>query len=247
MPSFASRDPKPLAESSAVHSKASSTGMLGTLYTSDLVADMAPGPPRTSLEAISATLASSRSAGTACVTRPTCAARLPLIFSPESISSAASARRSFGRQTTEMMAGETPMRTSVKPMSQESAMTEMSQAAARPTPPPVQWPLILPRITFGPSCMILNMSTKEYRAASPVFFRFAPAQKVLPLFVRTMIRTSSLTMHAFRLSTKELISSPPKEFFCFGLLRVMVPTPCSTASSVAGSAMGQQAGEGPGA
>mmetsp|Transcript_5377 Transcript_5377/g.14702 ORF Transcript_5377/g.14702 Transcript_5377/m.14702 type:complete len:220 (-) Transcript_5377:1-660(-) len=196
---------------------------------------MAFGPPRTNFATISSTFASMAVGAETWLIKPTCTARSADIFSPDSINSAASARRIFGRHTAEMMAGATPMRTSVKPNWHSLLITEMSQAAATPTPPPVQWPRILPTITFVLSCMSFRMSTKVYFGASFEPFRLAPAQKVFPSLVSTTARTTSSADAAFKWSPRELTNSPLSAFFCSGLFKTMVATPPATWSVVAGA------------
>src|SRR2546430_662549 len=74
-------------------------------------------------------------AGTAAVTRPTCAARVPSKTSPVRNSSAAAREVSRGSTVAEMTAGTTPRRTSEKANVASVGQTAMSAAATRPSPP----------------------------------------------------------------------------------------------------------------
>mmetsp|Transcript_16190 Transcript_16190/g.35478 ORF Transcript_16190/g.35478 Transcript_16190/m.35478 type:complete len:276 (-) Transcript_16190:74-901(-) len=225
MPSAASCDWKHRAETSDVHRKASSTGIPGTSWSRALVAARALGPPSKSFPMSSSTLASNSLGWTEWFSRPIAAALSAVIRSPLSISSAASPLRSFGRQTTEMMAGATPSLTSAKATVAELLITEMSQAAAMPTPPPTQWPLILPMTTLGPCRKSINSSGKLRRGGPPEFFRSAPAQNVPPSLVSTMRRTAQSDMQASRLSHNESKRAALNEFLSFGRLRIIVATP----------------------
>ena len=234
MPSFASSEWKSFCESGAAHAKASARPICGTRATSSFEAASAAGPPRTSLARNSATAASRPSRGTARLTRPTAAARAAGTRSPVRKSSLASARRSFGRHTTEITAGHTPRRTSVKPISASSATTEMSHAAASPTPPPEQWPAMRPTTGFGESMIASRMSTSVWRGGAADFvLRSAPAQKVLPAFVSTTARTASSSWAACSRSPTASTSSTESAFLLSGRFSVIVATPPSTAYSAA--------------
>jgi hypothetical protein len=113
---------------------------------------------------------------------------------------------SFGSTTTEIMAGITPTRTSLKLNFAVSTATAMSAAATRPIPPPKACPLIAAITGLGPSRVSLRISTKGLvaplpgSATSPRLLRSAPAQKAGPLPVSTIARTAGSAMAAFRCS-----------------------------------------------
>jgi hypothetical protein len=144
MPAWASSPVKRAADISDVHANASSAGRPGTRSSSCLAVAMAPGAPARRSVTTAATSSSSRSAGTAALSSPMRAASAAGNRLPRRKAARASAGRSLGRHTTEITAGATPIRTSVKPNLALSIATEMSHAAARPMPPATQWPAMRP-------------------------------------------------------------------------------------------------------
>ena len=215
--------------------------MVGTRHSSSLHLPSAIGPPSSSLPTSSSTAASSWSSGTARLIRPTSAAREAGMRSPVRKSSVASAGRILGRQTTEMMAGATPMRTSVKPMVAEAAAIDRSHDAASPRPPASAWPLMRPTTGLGDSFTRIISAGRPGvgGGASPpptgarCSFRSAPAQNVLPEPVSTMTRaagsSSAASMWAHRLVT----SSRDSALRLSGRFSVMRATPPAMVSVVA--------------
>ena len=72
------------------------------------------------------------------------AASAPVKRLPRRKAARATASPSLGMQTTEIIAGTAPTRTSVKPNRASSTLTDRSIAAARPIPPATQCPAIRP-------------------------------------------------------------------------------------------------------
>ena len=66
---------------------------------------------------------------------------------------------SFGSTTTEIIAGITPTRTSLKLNVAPSTAMAMSPAATSPTPPPKAWPFAATITGFGPSQIRFRIST----------------------------------------------------------------------------------------
>mmetsp|Transcript_11391 Transcript_11391/g.27313 ORF Transcript_11391/g.27313 Transcript_11391/m.27313 type:complete len:202 (-) Transcript_11391:21-626(-) len=159
--------------------------------------------------------------------------------SPERKSSEASARRNLGRQTTDITAGHTPSRTSVNPISASSERTEISVAAAKPTPPPVQCPAMRPITGLGETMMSSSTSVRVCRGGSCCAppFKSAPAQNVLPAFVRTITRTASSLCAAASRSPSASTSSKLRAFLFCGRLSVSVATPLATSYSTASEAL----------
>ena len=116
-------------------------------------------------------------------------------------------------QRTEIIAGMTPTRTSLKANSADSAATVRSHAAASPTPPPKAWPLIRPMTGFGNSQTVFSTSTKGLSAAPmPPAFRSAPAQNAGPAPVRTTARTSAAALAAARCARSSPTSASESAF-----------------------------------
>src|SRR5579875_2775200 len=100
-----------------------------------------------------------------------------------------------------MMAGATPMRTSVKANEAERAQMTASAAATSPKPPARTWPLRAATTGLGYPHSSLSTSEKEPRPSSTGgSVRSAPEQKVLPVPVIATARTSGSERAATRCS-----------------------------------------------
>jgi hypothetical protein len=119
----------------------------GQLAEQELGGSQRPGGPRASWSTSSSTVRSSSSASTARSSSPTSRARVPSNGAPVRNSSRAAWRSMRRRHVTAMMAGATPMRTSLKPKVASASPTARSQAAIRPRPPARATPLT--RATTG--------------------------------------------------------------------------------------------------
>jgi hypothetical protein len=129
----------------------------------------------------------------------------------------------------------------VKPKVASSLATEMSHAAASPSPPARQCPAKRPMTGLGASRMrsntSMNVRPEPGFGGSPdtAALRSAPAQNVFPRFVSTTARTASSAMAPSRWSARLSTSSTLRALRFSGRLSVMVATPAATSSSVAAS------------
>ena len=103
------------ADRFAAHGIASDGSMFGIRCRTSFAAANANGPPSRRSSTIASISASMSAGSTALLIRPSRAASTPSKRRPRRNASLASPRRIFGRQITEMIAGATPSRTSVKP------------------------------------------------------------------------------------------------------------------------------------
>ena len=121
-----------------VHAYASSLFIEGTLWVNCLAAAKALGSPARRSLMVAMTSVSSSSGATDFEISPMRAASAAGKRFARKKADCASANRILGRHTTEIIAGASPSRTSLKPNCAVSTATEMSITAARPTPPAMQ-------------------------------------------------------------------------------------------------------------
>src|SRR5262249_12084263 len=136
IPSAASSEAKSVAIFFSAKRYASSSGRRPTARTSCFASRTAFGPPLAIASISSCTAAESRSGGTTRCRRPYPSARAASNRSPVRNRRIVWCSPSLGTPTTEIIAGITPIRTSLKLNTAVSAAIAMSAAATSPTPPP---------------------------------------------------------------------------------------------------------------
>jgi hypothetical protein len=151
---------------------------------------------------------------------------------PRSSAARASAARIFGRHTTEIIAGATPILTSVNPNSAVSTAMLMSSPAARPMPPATQWPAMRPTYGFGDRLKRRNRSVGAVGATAASgrdrAERSAPAQNTRPRLVSTTTRTDGSASASSSATTSSAVSSVLRTFRRSSSASVIVSTPPSS-------------------
>jgi len=145
----------------------------------------------------------------------------------------------LGRQTTEMIAGATPIRTSVNPNLASSMAMDMSIAAARPIPPATQCPAIRPTYGLGDSRNLPNKSVgstgfdEEPPLPEERSERSAPAQNTRPRLVSTTTRTSGSESASSSASVNSVVRRELSALRLSSSARVTVSTPLARLVSTA--------------
>ncbi len=140
-----------------------------------------------------------------------------------------------------MIAGTTPMRTSVKAKVASAGARAMSAAATRPIPPARAGPLRRATTGLGPAMIRSKISgssgagsTGSPLSAAPTSLRSAPALKTGPVPVSTTARTSSSSIAAPRASKRPARSRADRALRLRGESRVIVATARSTLDRTSG-------------